>query len=838
MRGAQTQWSNFGPDLGQALNRRSEELYEVEDALLDDHGMIHCVILPLRDIVLYPNMVTPLFVSHEPTLSAIEEANRQGETVIAVAQHDPMLEDPAPEDLYRVATEVAITRPMQLPDSTISILTQGRRRVEIVDFDFSDSFLRASARPIHEMVTHSKEAVALMRAVLTLFEQVVRLNRSIPEEAYVYAVNIEEPGWLADLVASALTLTIGERQQVLETFDPVERLQYLSVLLGRELDVLELEDQIHAQVQNEVDRSQREMYLREQMKAIQTELGEGDIWSQELADLRQQIEEKALPEAAADPALKEVQRLQQLPPVSPEVGIIKTYLDWLLELPWTETTEDNLDVRNAAKVLDNGHYGLKEPKERILEYIAVRSLAPEKHKQPILCFVGPPGTGKTSLGRSIAEALGREFLRISLGGVRDEAEIRGHRRTYVGALPGRIIQGMRRAGTINPLFMLDEIDKLGADFRGDPSSALLEVLDPEQNFEFSDHYLEMAYDLSNVLFITTANTTETIPPALLDRMEVIDFPGYIEEEKLIIAHQFLIPRQAEQNGLGETPPLITEQTLKTIIREYTWEAGVRNLEREIGKIFRKMARKKAENRKVPERITPARLTKLLGPPQLNPRELDEEDQVGTAISLAWTENGGDTLPVEVLLVDGKGNLQITGQLGDVMQESAQAALTYIRSRAGDWDIDPDFFENKDIHIHVPEGAIPKDGPSAGITIATSLASALTGWPVRRDVGMTGEITLRGRVLPIGGLREKVLAAYRLKMNAVILPKQNKKDLVDLPKEAVESLEMHYVEHMDAVLDFALRQGEREAGRTKGKRSGKPSSSRGRASRSAHGRRSI
>jgi ATP-dependent Lon protease len=809
MRGAQLQWSNFGPDLGHALNRRSDELYEIEDALLDDDGLIQCVILPLRDVVLYPNMVTPLFVSHEPTLTAIEEANRQGETMIAVAQQDAMVDDPAPEDLYRVATEVAITRPMQLPDSSISILTQGRRRVEIVEFDFSDSFLRARARPIHEKRTRSKEAVALMRAVLTLFEQVVRLNRSIPEEAYVYAVNIEEPGWLADLVASALTLTIGERQQVLETFDPVERLQFLSVLLGRELDVLELEDQIHTQVQNEVDRSQREMYLREQMKAIQTELGEGDIWTQELADLRGQIEKKSLPEPVAEPALKEVQRLQQLPPVSPEVGIIRTYLDWLLELPWTETTEDNLDVRNASKVLESGHYGLKEPKERILEYIAVRSLAPERHKQPILCFVGPPGTGKTSLGRSISEALGRKFLRVSLGGVRDEAEIRGHRRTYVGALPGRIIQGMRRAGTINPLFMLDEIDKLGADFRGDPSSALLEVLDPEQNFEFSDHYLEMPYNLSQVLFITTANSTDTIPPALLDRMEVIDFPGYIEEEKLIIAHKFLIPRQAEQNGLGESPPEITDQTLKTIIREYTWEAGVRNLEREIGKIYRKMARKVAEKRKVPERITPAKLNKLLGPPQLNPRELDEEDQVGTAVSLAWTENGGDTLPVEVLLVDGKGNLQITGQLGDVMQESAQAALTYIRSRASDWGVDAELFENKDIHIHVPEGAIPKDGPSAGITMATSLASALTGWPVRRDVGMTGEITLRGRVLPVGGLREKVLAAYRLKMQLVILPKQNKKDLVDLPKEAVDALEVAYVEHMDQVLELALR---RKAGK--------------------------
>lgn len=819
MKAASTHWSHLGPDLSHALDRRSDELYEVDDAVVDDEGLIRCAVLPLRDIVLYPNMVTPLFVNHEPTLTALEEANRRGKTVIAVAQRDPQLDDPAPEDLYRIATEAAVTRPMKLPDGALSVLSQGRRRVEIVEFDYSEPYLQARARPIEEHAARTKEAVALMRAVLTLFEQAVRLNRALPEEAYVYAVNIEEPGWLADLVASALTITISERQQVLETYDPIERLQFLSVLLGRELDVLELEDQIHAQVQNEVDRSQREMYLREQMKAIQTELGEGDIWSQELEDLQRQIDAKGFPEEIQQIAEKEVQRLQQLPPISPEVGIIRTYLDWLLELPWTEATDDNLEVRNAAKVLDAQHYGLEKPKERILEYIAVRSLAPEKQKQPILCFVGPPGTGKTSLGRSIAEALGREFLRLSLGGVRDEAEIRGHRRTYVGALPGRILQGMKRAGTINPLFMLDEVDKLGVDFRGDPASALLEVLDPEQNFEFSDHYLEAAYDLSKVMFVTTANTTETIPAALLDRMEVIEFPGYIEEEKLIIARRFLIPRQREQNGLSGTQPELTEKVLQAIIREYTWEAGVRNLEREIGKICRKYARKKAEGRKIPERVTPGMLTKLLGPPQLNPREMDLADQVGAATTLAWTENGGDTLAVEVLTVEGKGNLQITGQLGEVMQESAQAAMSYIRSRAREFEIDPEDFENLDIHIHVPEGAIPKDGPSAGITMATALASALTGRPVRRDVGMSGEITLRGRVLPIGGVREKVLAAYRLKMRVVLLPERNKKDLVELPKAARDALDIRLVGHMDQVLEQALvGSSEGEAASRQGKSS--------------------
>ncbi len=695
-----------------------------------------------------------------------------------------------------------------------------------------DGVLRARARPVQENNRRTKENIALMRAVLTLFERCVRLSRTLPEEAYVYAMNIEEPGWLADLVASALSITIAERQELLETFDPMARLQRLSVLLGRELDVLELEDHIHAQVQNEVDRSQREMYLREQMKAIQTELGETDIWSQEISELRERIDHLDLPDEVAAKAQREVQRLTQMPPMSPEVGIIRTYLDWLIELPWTASSEDDLDIKHVSRVLNKKHFGLDKAKERILEYIAVRSLAGAKQRQPILCFVGPPGTGKTSLGQSIAEALGRNFVRVSLGGVRDEAEIRGHRRTYIGALPGRVLQGMRKAGTVNPLFMLDEIDKLGNDFRGDPSAALLEVLDPEQNHGFSDHYLEIGYDLSKVLFVTTANTLEAVPPALIDRLEVIDFPGYIEEEKLAIAEKFLVPRQLEQNGLAAEELTVTAPAIQIIIRQYTWEAGVRNLERELGKICRKVARKKAEGRSTPARVTPARLARLLGPPQISPREPEREDQIGAALGLAWTENGGDTLPVEVLLVEGKGNMQITGQIGEVMQESAQAALSFVKSRAKQLNFNPELFESTDIHIHIPEGAIPKDGPSAGITMATSLASALTGRPINRDMGMTGEITLRGRVLPVGGVKEKVLAAYRLKLGTVILPAQNKKDLVDVPAKARAALEFKLVRHMDEVFELALRPPVADAvpparskPKGKSKSSSKPSSHR-------------
>jgi ATP-dependent Lon protease len=803
MSGWLARWPNGPSEFGEAFGRRADELYEIDDAPVDEEGLIECSVLPLRDVVLFPKMVVPLFVGHAPTLAAIEEAIRLGETMIAITQLDPEVESPLPDDLYQVGTEVAVGRMMRMPDGSTSVLSQGRRRLEVVEVLQTPTGLRARARPVHESTERAKETVALMRAVLTLFEKCVQLNRSLPEESYVYAMNVEEPGWLADLVTSALNMTIAERQAILETFQPTMRLQRVSVLLGRELDVLELENRIHSQVQSEVDRSQREMYLREQMKAIQTELGEADLWAQELAELKERVAHLSLPDEVQARALKEIQRLAQMQSMSPEVGIIRTYLDWLIELPWTETTVDNLDVRNASRVLNRYHHGLRRAKERILEYIAVRSLAREKQRQPILCFVGPPGTGKTSLGKSIAEALGRKFVRLSLGGVRDEAEIRGHRRTYIGALPGRILQTMRRAATVNPLFMLDEIDKLGHDFRGDPAAALLEVLDPEQNNTFSDHYLEIAYDLSRVMFITTANTLGTVPPALIDRMEVIDFPGYIEEEKLIIAHRFLVPRQLAENGLAPGELTVPEESLQAIIRQYTWEAGVRNLEREIGKALRKLARRKAEGHEVPKKVASSMLGRLLGPPQITPHEAEREDQVGAAMGLAWTENGGETMPVEVLLVEGKGNIQITGQVGEVMQESGQAALSYVKSRARDLGVRPELFEKNDIHIHIPEGSIPKDGPSAGITIASSLASALTGRPVRRQVGMSGEITLRGRVLPVGGVREKVLAAYRLKLSTVILPVQNRKDLTDVPAKARSSMTLRFVRHMDEVLEIAL-----------------------------------
>ncbi len=803
MSGLMGRWPHLPVDLGDSLNRRADELYEIDDAPGDDQGLIECAILPLRDVVLFPNMVTPLFVDHEPTRAAIEDAVRAQETMIAVAQMSSEIEAAGPDDLYAVGTEIAAGRLMQLPDGTTSVLTQGRRRVQIVEFLDGGPYLRARARPIDDAIARTKEAIALMRAVRTLFEKCVQLNRSLPDEAAVYAVNIEDPGWLADLIASALSLSVAERQAVLETFDPITRLQRISILLGRELDVLELEDQIHSKVQTEVDRSQREMYLREQMKAIQTELGEGDIWAQELTELRERVAHLSLPEEIRTRALKEISRLNQMPPMSPEVGIIRTYLDWLLELPWTATTVDNLDVPHAGRVLERGHYGLKKAKERVLEYIAVRSLAGGKQRQPILCFVGPPGTGKTSLGKSIAEALGRKFVRMSLGGIRDEAEIRGHRRTYIGALPGRILQAMRRAATINPLIMLDEIDKLGNDFRGDPAAALLEVLDPEQNNAFSDHYLEAPYDLSQALFITTANTLNSIPPALVDRLEVIDFPGYIEEEKVLIARRFLAPRQLEQNGLTPEDVIFDDEVIQTLIRDYTWEAGVRNLERSIGAICRKAARRKAEGKPLKPNVTRAALSRMLGPSEISPREAEKRDQVGAATGLAWTENGGETMAIEVLLIEGKGNVQVTGQVGEVMQESAQAAVSYIKSRARQLGVDPEVFEKTDIHIHVPEGAIPKDGPSAGITMATALASALTRRPVRREVGMSGEITLRGRVLPIGGVREKVLAAHQLHLKTVIIPAQNRKDLVDVPRKARQELAVRLVRHMDSVLNLAL-----------------------------------
>ncbi|HVN56233.1 MAG TPA: endopeptidase La [Anaerolineaceae bacterium] len=786
-----------------ALHQRTEELYRIPNAETDDEGLITCAVLTMRDLVVFPRMVSPIFITPGPTLLAIQEAQDAGTTVIALTQRDPDIDDPQPDDYLPVGVEMAVGRLLSMPDGNSSALVQGRRRVEVVDFIQREPFYIIRARPIEESPDVDRQTDALMRTARDLFERCVQLDRSLPDEAHLFSINISEPGWLADMIATAISLPFKERQALLLTADPQDRLKRVNWLLAQELDVLQLEDEIQTRVQSEVDRSQREFYLREQMKAIQTELGEGDIWGREITELRAKVEQTALPVEARSAAMKEIERLAQMPPLAPEVGIIRTYLDWILELPWELSTPDNLDVRHAACILDQYHYGLGRAKDRILEYIAVRSLNPKKSRQPILCFVGPPGTGKTSLGRSIAEALGRKFVRLSLGGVRDEAEIRGHRRTYIGAMPGRILQTMKRAGTVNPLFMLDEIDKLGVDFRGDPAAALLEVLDPEQNFAFSDHYLELAYDLSRVMFITTANALGTIPAALLDRMEVIEFPGYIEEEKVEIAHRFLIPRQIEESGLADAEIQIMDSALKRLIREYTYEAGVRNLEREIGRMCRKVARMKSEKRRYPTRLGPNLIEKYLGPPQFFDTEAERQDEVGVATAVAWTENGGEIMPIEVLILEGKGNLQITGQIGDVMQESAQAALSYLKSRADQLGIQSESFERLDVHIHVPEGAIPKDGPSAGITMATALISAFTDRKVYKDVGMTGEITLRGRVLPIGGVREKVLSAHRAGLKRVILPERNLKDLVDVPKKVRTDLKIIPVNHMDQVIEVAL-----------------------------------
>jgi ATP-dependent Lon protease len=790
-------------DFASSLHQRTDELYRIPNAQPDDDGLIECPVMALRDLVVFPRMISPIFMPPGPSLLAIQEAQFNDMTVIGLSQKNAEIEVPDPEDLLPIGVEIAVGRLLNMPDGNNSALIQGRRRVEVVKVIQREPYIVVRARPIVEEIETDHRIEALMRATRSLFDKCVQLDHSLPEEAQLFSMNITEPGWLADMVATAISFPIKHRQALLILKDPIERLKKVNALLAQELDVLRLEDEIQEKVQTEVDRSQREFYLREQMKAIQTELGEGDIWSRELAELRAKLDRKNLPEEVYAQARKEIERLGQMQSLAPEVGIIRTYLDWILELPWSEMTEDNLDVRHAKRILEKHHYGLRRAKERILEYIAVISLKPEKHKQPILCFVGPPGTGKTSLGKSIAQALGRKFVRVSLGGVRDEAEIRGHRRTYIGALPGRVIQTMKRAETINPLFMLDEIDKLGADFRGDPSAALLEVLDPEQNHAFSDHYLEVAYDLSQVLFITTANSLNSIPPALIDRMEVIDFPGYIEEEKVEIARRFLIPRQVEESGLAADDVTFEDSALRKVIEEYTYEAGVRNFEREIGRICRKIARKKSEKKTFIGNISNGAVEKYLGPPQFFISTAERQDEVGVATAVAWTESGGEIMPVEVLIVEGKGNLQITGQIGDIMQESAQAALSYIKSRAKILNIAVDIFEKSDIHIHIPEGAIPKDGPSAGITMATALISALTGRRVYKDIGMTGEITLRGNILPVGGIREKVLAAQRSGLKRLCLPQRNMKDLVDVPAKVKVDLKIIPVEHMDDILKHTL-----------------------------------
>jgi ATP-dependent Lon protease len=774
---------------------------------IEEGGTGDLPLLPLRETVVFPHMMTPLAVGRDRSVKAVEAAMSDNSLVLVVPQRDPEVQEPELDDLYSVGVEMVVGRILRMPDGTTNILGQGRRRVRITEFTQTHPYIRACYDPIPEVQQVTLGTEALMRAVLSLFEKVVQLSRTLPDDAYVAAMNIAEPGALADLIGSLLELEFPERQELLEILEPNERLQRLSVLLANELDVLELEYTIHDRVQQEVDRTQREFYLREQMRAIQSELGEVDLETAEHQELEEKILGKEMPDEVRAKAYKELGRLKAMPAASPETGIIRTYLDWLLDLPWSEVTEDNLQIAEVAKALDANHYGLPKAKERILEYLAVRKLSEGQPstRSPILCFVGPPGTGKTSLGRSIAEALGRSFVRVSLGGIRDEAEIRGHRRTYIGALPGRIIQTMRNAGTVNPLFMLDEIDKVGADFRGDPSAALLEVLDPEQNHAFSDHYLDVPYDLSKVMFITTANLLDPIPPALRDRMEVIEFPGYIEEEKLAIARQFLIPRQIAENGLNRPDRRLnfSEQALRGMIRHYTYEAGVRNLERQIARVCRKVARRVAEGKSTPRNVTIQSLAKYLGPPRFQRDKGEQADEIGLARGIAWTAAGGDVLPVEVSLMDGKGNLMLTGQLGEVMQESGRAALSYARSHAHELGIGDTDFDKLDIHIHVPEGAIPKDGPSAGITMATALISALIRRPVHHDVAMTGEITLRGRVLAIGGLKEKVLAAHRAGLKIVLVPQQNKKDMVEIPRQVKRDLKFIFVSRMDEVLPVAL-----------------------------------
>ena len=785
-------------------------------------GQRELPVVPLINTVLFPHMLTPLFVGRERSVAAVEDAMEHDRAILAIAQREQDSEDVGEGDLFTIGVEAHIQRVLKMPDGSTSIVVQGRRRMRVLQYTAERPMLRANAAAIYSDEDKSIAVEAMMRAVLSLFEKVVKLSRTLPDDSYIMAMNVDEPGWLADLIASTLPLDVPRRQEILETVDPEERLRRLSIMLTQELDVLELESRIHTQVQKEVDKSQREFFLREQMKAIQRELGQEDPLQRELLDLRERISAAGMPDKVQLKAFDELDRMEAMSPAAPEYSVIRTYLDWLLDLPWAQQTADTHDLVAAAHTLDRNHYGLPRIKERMLEFMAVRQLAGPRLKSPILCFVGPPGVGKTSLGRSIAEALGRHFVRISLGGIHDEAEIRGHRRTYIGAMPGRILKAMKDAGTINPLFMLDEIDKLGSDFRGDPASALLEVLDPEQNNAFADHYLDVAYDLSRVMFVTTANLLDPIPPPLRDRMEVIELPGYTEEEKLQIARQFLVPKQIEANGLAgsqrlgdDSPPAgwhipatglhFGEKALRYLIRGYTYEAGVRNLEREIGSICRKVARRVAEGRPFSRTVTPALIGKYLGPPPRSHGAAEARDEVGVATGLSWTANGGDTMAIEVSVMEGRGTLTLTGQLGDVMRESAQAALSFARANASRLGIDDRRFDKIDIHIHVPEGAVPKDGPSAGITLATALISALTGRCVKRDVAMTGEITLRGRVLPVGGVKEKILGAHRAGISTIILPRRNEHDLAEVPGHVKRRLAFVYVEHMDEVLAQAFRE---------------------------------
>lgn len=758
-------------------------------------------VVALRDYVIFPMMVTPLDVGRPKSIRAVDAVAADLRVFITVMQKDKDIQDPQPpDDLYQIGTLVNIVRMVRSPEGHIHLLLRGLARVRIEEWTQTDPYLKARYSIIDETVEQTIEVQALVNSVLDLFRRMVQLSPHLPDEAIHLVASLTSPAQIADVVVSALNLAPQDRQRFLEMTDPVQRLKELVPLLSREIQVLELTQKIQEQARQELDKAQREFILRQQLREIQKELGETP--EAEVEELRQKIEEAGMPEEVKEVALRELDRLSKMHPAAAEYTVSRTYIDWLISLPWNKVTEDNLDIAHAKKVLDEDHYDLDDVKERLLEFLAVRKLKQDT-KGPILCFVGPPGVGKTSLGQSIARALGRKFVRISLGGVRDEAEIRGHRRTYVGALPGRIIQGLRQVGTKNPVFMLDEVDKLGFDFRGDPAAALLEVLDPEQNHTFVDHYLDVPFDLSQVLFICTANITDTIPPALLDRMEVIRLPGYSHEEKLQIAKRYLVPRNLKEHGLTEDHVEFTDEALSVIIKQYTREAGVRNLSREIANICRKVARRVAEGNTEKVIVTPENVAEFLGPPKFLEEIAERKPQVGVATGLAWTPFGGSVLFVETTKMPGKGSLIITGHLGEIMKESAQAALSYVRSRSEQLGIPEDFFSKHDIHIHVPAGAIPKDGPSAGITMATALASLATNRPVRHDVAMTGEITLTGRVLPVGGIKEKVLAAKEAGITEIILPAQNEKDLSEIPEHIRNALRFHFVENMDEVLELAL-----------------------------------
>ncbi len=759
-------------------------------------------LLPLKNVVIFPHMIVPLYVGRERSIDALEDAMANGKKIFLCTQRRADCEDPGEADLFRVGVLGDVVQLLKLPDNTIKVLIEGSSRAVIDRFLSTEPHLRVEVARLDEDFQASPELGGLMRGVVDLFDRYVELDKKVPPEVNLTVRGVEDAGRLADIVTANLNIGVTDKQDVLETFQMNERLEKLSNVLQREIEILEMDRNIRSRVRQQIDRRQKEFYLKEQMRVIQEELGGEDTQLSELDELREKLRGLELPEAVQDRLLKDVDRLERMPPGSPEISVIHNYLDLVVSLPWHNVSEDVTDLRTAERVLDEDHHGLKKIKERILEFLAVRQLT-KSPKGPILCFIGPPGVGKTSLGKSIARALGRKFVRVSLGGVSDEAEIRGHRRTYVGSMPGRIIKSLREAGTRNPVFLLDEIDKMSSDFRGDPSAAMLEVLDPEQNRSFSDHYLEIPFDLSDILFITTANTFFSIPRPLLDRMEVINLSGYTAEEKLVIAREFLVPRQVADHGLSDKNIEFTRPALAKIISRYTSEAGVRNLERSIATICRKVAREVVKGKTRRMTVGPNRLDDLLGPPRYKPDEGHKEHLIGVANGLAWTEVGGVLLTIEVITMPGKGNLNLTGQMGDVMQESARAALSYARSNAEALGIPPDFREKLDLHIHIPKGAIPKDGPSAGISMALAIISALCQRPIRSDVALTGEITLRGRVLPIGGLKEKVLAAHRLGIKTILLPEDNRPDIVDIPAEVRKQLTLRFVKTMDEVIVEAL-----------------------------------